>query len=95
MQGLKAAYFFYVPKILFPSQNSADISSASQDSYCTAEKKSLLKVNTKCAAEAKELSDVNVGRYTLRETEIFTSLLYSSSLKSISILITVVLVQIQ
>ena len=39
MQGLKAAYFFYVPKILFPSQNSADISSASQDSYCTAEKK--------------------------------------------------------
>jgi len=58
-------------------------------------KKSLLKVNTKCAAEAKELSDVNVGRYTLRETEIFTSLLYSGSLKSISILITVVLVQIQ
>jgi len=48
LQGLKTECFFYVPKMLFPSQNSADTSSTSQDSYCTAETK-------KNSAEGKDL----------------------------------------
>jgi len=48
LQGLKAACFCYVPKMFFPSQNTADTSSTSQDSYSIAlpKEKSLLKVNT-------------------------------------------------
>jgi len=45
---LKTECLFFMPKILFPSQNSADISSTCQDSYCAAETKEklLLKVNS-------------------------------------------------
>jgi len=45
--GFESRMLFYVPKMLFPSPNSADISSTSQDSYCTAERK--------IAAEGKHL----------------------------------------
>jgi len=48
LQGLKSACFFHVPKMFFPSQNSADTSSTSQDTFSIAlpKEKSLLKVNT-------------------------------------------------
>ena len=39
LQDLKTACFFYVPEMFFPSPNSADTSSTSQDSHCTSETK--------------------------------------------------------
>jgi len=56
--------------MLFPSQNSADTSSTSGQ-LLTAEtkEKSLYKISTWCVAEAEEISDVNVSRYTLHETD--------------------------
>jgi len=39
VQGFKTALFIYKPKVLFPSENSADWISTAQDSYCTFETK--------------------------------------------------------
>ena len=45
LQDLKTACFFFVPEMFFPSPNSADKSSTSQDSHYTSEtKKAQLKV---------------------------------------------------
>jgi len=39
LQDLKTPCFFYVPEMFFPSPNSADTFSTSQESHCTSETK--------------------------------------------------------
>ena len=90
VQGLKTAFFLYKPKMLFPSENSANWFLTAQDSYCTAQTKenSLMEEKSWYAAEARN-SWSECGQ------RIFANLLYSGSWKSTITLITVVLIHIQ